>query len=79
MSERRIKVTAYSGHRGEESPWAFIENGEKIEVLEILDRWIEEKVGDRSTKRFFKVKGNDASVHKIYYDEKVKQWFYNEG
>ena len=76
MSDQRIKVIAYSGYRGEETPRAIILQGERIEVVGILRRWIEEGVGDRARKRFFIVKGNDGILRKIYYDEKIMEWFH---
>jgi hypothetical protein len=79
MGGERIEVVAYSGYRGEERPRVILRNGERIEVLVVLGVWTEERVGDRATKRWFSVKGSDGSVHKIFYDEKVKEWFYQEG
>jgi hypothetical protein len=49
---------------------------EKIEVIAILDRWLEERLKDRVIKRLFKVKGSDGKTHNIYYDEKDREWFY---
>ncbi|MEW6418650.1 MAG: hypothetical protein AB1480_11080 [Nitrospirota bacterium] len=76
MPDKRIEVITYSGYRAEESPRAFMLNGEKIEVVRILDMWIEEGDEDRTRKRFFKVKGSDGYTHKIYYNEKIMTWFY---
>jgi hypothetical protein len=76
MSEEKIRVMAYSGYRGEETPRAFMLGGKRIEVVEIQETWIEEGIGDRATKRFFKVKGSDGGIHKIFYDEKTAQWYY---
>jgi hypothetical protein len=76
MSNERIEVIAYSGYRGEETPRAIILHNEKIEAVEILSMWIEEGFEDRTRKRFFKVKGSDGIIHKIFYDEKTKGWFY---
>ena len=76
MFEEKIEVIAYSGYRGEETPKAILFHGERIEVIEILKRWIEERSEDRSRKRFFKIKGSDRAVHLIYYDEKVMEWFH---
>ena len=76
MSEEKIRVMAYSGYRGEETPRAFMLGGKRIDVVEIQERWIEEGIGDRATKRFFKVKGSDGGIHKIFYDEKTAQWYY---
>ncbi len=75
MSEEKIEVVAYSGYRGEETPRVILLHGERIEVTEILKRWIEERSKERSRKRFFKIKTNDRRVDVIYYDEEVKDWF----
>jgi hypothetical protein len=76
VAEEQIKVTAYSGYRGEETPREIILHGSKVEVVEILNAWIEEGSEYKSIKRFFEVKGNDGSIHKIHYDEDKKEWFY---
>jgi len=75
-SEEKIEVIAYSGYREEETPRTILFHGERIEVIEILKRWIEERSEDRSRKRFFKIKGSDRAVHLIYYDEKVMEWLH---
>ncbi len=75
MSEEKIEVIAYSGYREEEAPRTILFHGERIEVAEILERWIEERSEDRSRKRFFKIKGSDRAIHLIYYDEEVMEWF----
>ncbi len=75
-SEEKIEVIAYSGYRGEESPRTILLPGERIEVTEILNQWIEEKSADRSRKRFYKIKGSDKAIHVIYYDEKAAEWFH---
>jgi hypothetical protein len=75
MPYENIEVIAYSGCRGNESPRAFFINGEKITVVEILDRWIEETLSDKTRKRFFIVKTNDEQKYKIYNDEKTLEWF----
>ncbi len=75
MSEEKIEVIAYSGYRGEETPREILFHGERIEVTEILKRWIEERLGDRSRRRFFEIRGSDRTIHLIYYDEKAKEWF----
>jgi hypothetical protein len=40
--------------------------------------WIEKGQKDRVSRRFFKVKGSDGYVHKIYSDERTKGWFYRK-
>jgi hypothetical protein len=76
MCEEKIEVIAYSGYRDEETPRTILFHGERIEVIEILKRWIKERSEDRSRKKFFKIKGSDRAVHLIYYDEKVMEWFH---
>lgn len=75
MSYKNIKVITYSGYRSDESPRAFFINGEKITVVEIPDRWIEENLSDKTRKRFFIVKTIDDQKYKIYNDEKTLEWF----
>jgi len=52
--------------------------GTRIEVVEIQKSWIEEGIGDRATKRFFKVKGSDGGIHKIFYEEKTAKWYHSK-
>ena len=75
MSYENIRVIAHSGYRGEETPRAFFINDEKISVVEILDRWIEESFSDKTRKRFFIVKGTNREKYKIYNNEKTLEWF----
>ncbi len=75
MPEERIDVIAYSGSRGEELPRSFVLRNDRIEVVRILDMWIEEGLEGKSRKRFFRVKGSDGYVHKIYYAEASLEWF----
>ena len=56
MADHRIGVMTYSGYRGEETPRSILIHNEKIEVVAILNMWIEEGIEDRVRKRFFKVK-----------------------
>ncbi len=60
MHSREIKVTSYSGYKDEESPLSFLIDDEKIGVVEILKKWIEEEQGSRKIKRFFKVNFAEA-------------------
>ena len=75
MPEERVRVIAYSGSRGEETPKKFFLHGKQIEVVEILSRWIEEGSVSRATKRFFRVKGSEGPIYKIYYDDEKLEWF----
>jgi hypothetical protein len=76
MPDKNIKVTAYAGYKGAECPRAFIVDGQEIIALEILDRWVEEEEEARRRKRYFTVEGSDGSVHTLYYDPVLMEWFY---
>jgi hypothetical protein len=76
MHTERIDVISYAGRKGDERPVTFILRGLRIDVVEVLDRWIEEGFRDRVRKRYFKVKGNDENTHRIYYDEDLLEWYY---
>ena len=75
MAKEQITVSAYSGYRGEETPRYLILHGNKVEVVEILNAWIERGSESSPIKRFFQVKGNDGLIHRIHYDEDKKEWF----
>ena len=76
MHSEQIDVISYSGSKGDERPVTFILRGLRIDVIEITDRWIEEGSEDRVRKRFFRVKGSDGKIHRIYFDENVLVWYY---
>lgn len=76
MHTERIDVISYSGRKGDERPETFILRGLRIDVVEILDHWIEEGFEDKVRKRYFKVKGSDGNTHRIYYDERAQAWYY---
>jgi hypothetical protein len=74
MTDKTITVISYSGYRAEEIPRAFFLGERKIEIIEVLDTWIEEGLSDRARQRFFRIRGSDNSVHEIYLDEKTNEW-----
>ncbi len=76
MRTERIDVISYSGRKGDERPLTIILRGLRIDVVEITDRWIEEGVRDRVRRRFFRVRGSDGGIHRICYDESVREWYY---
>jgi hypothetical protein len=75
MQREKVEVVAYSGYRGEEIPRVFEWRGAKVEVAEIRSRWIEEGVGDRDTKRGFRLIGTDGIAYCLIYDEQTREWF----
>jgi hypothetical protein len=79
MIYEKINVTFYSGYKGEERPKPIIIYGDEINVVEILNMWIEEDLKDKRRKRFFKVLGDDGYEYKIYFDEETVEWFLTKG
>ncbi|HUI67532.1 MAG TPA: hypothetical protein VL087_04940 [Nitrospirota bacterium] len=76
MMDEIIEVITYSGYRGEEVPRAFRLHEKRVELVEMLDTWIEEDFASKVRKRYFKGRGNDGDTHQIYYNEKSLAWFY---
>ena len=76
MEVEQIDVISYSGSKGDERPVAFNLRGRCIEVVDILDHWIEEGFGDKVRKRYFRVRGSDGKTHRIYFDENILKWYY---
>lgn len=64
----KISVECYSGYRGEETPRAVWIGSRKIEVIDILDRWLS------PDHRYFKIRGNDQSVYIIRNDSITLEW-----
>ena len=63
-----IRVECYSGYRGEETPRFVWMGSRKIEVMEILDRWIS------TDHRYFKIIGDDSAVYIIRFDSVEWKW-----
>ncbi len=76
MHTEKIDVISYAGRKGDERPVTFILRGLRIDIVEILEHWIEEGFEDRIRKRYFMIKGSDGNTHRIYYDEQVLEWYY---
>jgi uncharacterized protein YifE (UPF0438 family) len=74
MAGKKIEVSSYAGHRGEERPLSFVLDGERIEVLSVVRTWIEESFEDRKRKRFFMVSGSDGYTHTLYQDGESLEW-----
>lgn len=63
-----IHVECYSGYRADESPKRFTINNNKIEVIEVIDRWL------APDHRYFKIKGDDNCIYIIRHDEITDRW-----
>jgi hypothetical protein len=65
---RHIDVECYAGYRGEEEPRRFVHQGRRVEVAEILDRWLD------PGHRYFKVRGDDGTVSMLRHDVASGEW-----
>jgi hypothetical protein len=64
----RIRVECYAGYRGEETPRRFWLGAKKIEVQDVLDRWM------APDHRYFKVLGHDKAVYILRHDAVTWDW-----
>ncbi len=72
----KIEVIAYAGRKGDERPEAFFLDGERITVVAVEERWIEEDFSDRIRKRYFRIRGSDGKTHKLSFNEQRHEWNY---
>jgi len=63
-----FRVQCYAGYRGDETPRALIIGDRRIEVVEVLDRWL------APDHRYFKVKGDDGDVYIVRYSNAADAW-----
>ena len=63
-----ISVDCYADYRGEETPRRFLLQERKIEVVEVVDRWL------APDHRYFKIRGDDGSIYIIRHDVVRDQW-----
>ena len=64
----QIQVECYAGYRGEETPRRFRLGTKKIEVQQILDRWM------APDHRYFKILGDDNAVYILRHDTESWDW-----
>jgi hypothetical protein len=64
----KIRVQCYAGHRGEEEPRALDLGDRRLEVMEIIDRWLAPDY------RYFKVQVDDGGVYILRHDEGAGEW-----
>lgn len=63
-----IRVECDAGHRGEQTPRAFHLGQRRIQVLEVVDRWL------APDHRYFKVKGEDGGIYMLRHDAADDRW-----
>jgi len=63
-----IRVECHAGHRGDEEPRAFHLDECRIEVMTIVDRWLDPQ------HRYFRVQAYDGTVYILRHDERSDRW-----
>jgi len=64
----KIRVYCYAGYRGEEEPRALDLGERHLEVIEIIDRWLD------PDHRYFKVHADDGKLYILRHDERAGEW-----
>jgi hypothetical protein len=68
MPYEQIPVECYSGYKANERPVAFIFQGRRREVVEIVDRWIEGSTqSERPEATYFKIRTSEGNVFLLRY------------
>ena len=76
MEYERIQVECRSGYKINEYPVAFIFQGRRWEVSEILDRWYEGGVkSERPIIDYFRIKTKEGRVFILMYAGHLDEWF----
>lgn len=70
-----IQVECYSGYKANERPVAFLYQGERREIQEIVDRWYEGGLdADRPVIGYFKVQTTDGKFYLLRYLSVFNAW-----
>jgi hypothetical protein len=64
----RVDVECYAGHRGEETPRRFGFTGARIEIAEVVDRWLD------PDHRYFKVRDGRGDIYILRNDVASETW-----
>lgn len=63
-----MKVECYAGYRGEETPRRFYLGKRCVEVMDVLDRWLDPEY------RYFKLRGNDNGIYILRHSIRGDSW-----
>ena len=75
MNYEKIRVECYSGYKASERPVAFIHQGRRWEVREIVDRWCEGSPdGARPEIDYFKVRTAEGRVFLLRHLSLFDAW-----
>ena len=65
---KKIQVVAYSGYKANERPLYFLMEGQKIKVVNIVDRWYGVEHD------YFKVAADDGKVYLLKWHRTLDVW-----
>lgn len=63
-----VRVECYAGYRGEETPRRFFLGERRVEVVDVVDRWL------APDHRYFKLRGDDGGVYILRHDVESGRW-----
>jgi hypothetical protein len=63
-----IDVECYSGYTAEETPRHFMLGPRRVEVVQVLDRWL------APDHRYFKIEGDDGGTYILRHDVAGERW-----
>ena len=63
-----IEVDCYAGYRGEETPRRLRLGARRLEVVEVLDRWL------APGPRYFKLRADDGATYIVRHDVATSRW-----
>jgi protein-tyrosine phosphatase len=70
-----IGVTCYEGYKASETPRSFEWNGQRFEIMEVLDRWYDNGPDTRSeVTDYFKVKTQEGATYIIKHNRLFDSW-----
>ena len=76
MADEPIQVSCYMGAGGDAIPRTVAQGGVRREVVEVLERWIEElRNPEFGRRRWFRVQFLDGTTATIYHDVPLDMWF----
>jgi hypothetical protein len=64
----KVRVDCYAGYRGEETPRRFTLRDRQLEVVEVVDRWLD------PSHRYFKVRADDEAVYILRHEVTSGAW-----
>jgi hypothetical protein len=63
-----VRVECYAGHRGEETPRTIEIADRRIDVAEVVDRWL------APDHRYFKIQSSDGDTYIVRHDVSSGSW-----